>query len=97
MRALLARLLCARVGAVWAALVAVTMASVGISASSRASHQLLGAVAMECVLAIAIVKVRFIGMEFMEIRGSAYVLKVVLHVWCAGAFIMLSVLYLARF
>lgn len=66
-----------RATVVWAALVAATVLSwiLGTPAGNGVQAATAGA------LAIAFVKVRYVGLDFMELRGAAAALRVAFEAW----------------
>ncbi|MBH0776714.1 cytochrome C oxidase subunit IV family protein [Nocardia sp. NEAU-351] len=75
--------------AVWTVLVAATCVSWVLGATHRA-----GAVSAIALLAVAFVKVRLIGLHFMEIRGAPMALRVVFEIYVVAVPTALSVLVL---
>ena len=77
--------------AIWALLVAATCGSgiLGTHSPARTS----GLLPIAIILFIAITKVRFVMMEFMEIRGAPLALRTIGTAWLAGAFMILLGLY----
>ena len=69
-----------RTTVVWAALVAITCVSWALGASHG-----LGAggvtAATAAVLALAFLKVRYVGLEFMELRHADAVLRIAFELW----------------
>lgn len=78
-----------RAGATWLLLVAATVVSWAVGAE----HGTGSAVAV-VVLAIAAVKARLIGLDFMELRSAPVPLRVVFEVYCVAIWAVLSGLYL---
>lgn len=80
-----------RLVVVWAALVALTLGSfmVGIEQSDR-----LTAVATVVIIGVAMVKVRLIGVHFMDLRIAPRALRAVFEAYVAAVFIALTVLAL---
>lgn len=76
---------------VWAALVAATLISLALG-EDWIGH---GDVAAALVIVIAFIKVRLVGMHFMELRHAPMPLRLVFQAYCAIASIVLIVLYLA--
>jgi hypothetical protein len=76
---------------VWAALVAATLISLALG-EDWIGH---GDVAAALVIVIAFVKVRLVGMHFMELRHAPLPLQLVFQAYCAIASIVLIVLYLS--
>ena len=46
------------------------------------------------ILVIAFVKIRFVGLYFMELRGAPPVLRAVFELYCAALLLTLSAMYL---
>jgi hypothetical protein len=70
------RLLADRITLVWLLLIVITLAtweSVGVTGGAR--------LATFAVLVIAFVKVRFIGLEFMELRHAPLPLRIAFEAW----------------
>jgi hypothetical protein len=65
---------------VWAALVAATCVSFALGSSHGSAGGAVEA-ATAGVLAIAFLKVRYVGLEFMEIRAAAPALRVAFEGW----------------
>lgn len=76
---------------VWAALVAATLISLALG-EDWIGH---GDFAAALVIAIAFVKVRLVGMHFMELRHAPLPLRIAFQAYCGVASIVLIVLYLA--
>ncbi|MEJ8279448.1 cytochrome C oxidase subunit IV family protein [Pseudonocardia spirodelae] len=76
---------------VWAALVAATLISFG----AGADHGVVGSAGVVLALIIGFVKVRYVGLEFMELRGAPLALRLVFETWCVVVCVMVVVLYLA--
>lgn len=81
----LAPLLRTRTSAVWLLLTVATVLSWALGTH----HGLTIA-----ILVIAFVKVRFVGLYFMELRGAPPALRTVFELYCAAVFLTLSVMYL---
>jgi hypothetical protein len=81
----LAPLLRTRTTAVWLLLTAATV----LSWSLGADHGLAIA-----ILVIAFVKIRFVGLYFMELRCAPPALRAVLEIYCLAVFLTLSALFL---
>jgi hypothetical protein len=90
MAAQLASLLRSRVTLVWLGLIAATLVSwrIGTEQGMHASP------ATTAVLLVAFVKVRFVGMYFMELRGAFRPLRVAFEAWCLVVGSVLVVMYL---
>jgi hypothetical protein len=78
-----------RSGASWLFLVAATADNAGGYASAGLTPQQLAA-----FLAIAAVKVRLVGLDFMELRHAPIPLRAAFEVYCVGIWALLSALYL---
>jgi Prokaryotic Cytochrome C oxidase subunit IV len=90
----LAPLLRTRTTAVWLLLTAATLLtwSLGGDHGLGSSHgHPLTAIA---ILVIAIVKIRFIGLYFMELREAPPGLRAVFEIYCAAVLLTLSTMYL---
>ena len=74
---------------VWAALVAVTVVSYTVGAEHG-----LGSTVAVIVLALALVKVRFVGLDFMELRRAPIALRIAFEIYCIGLWAVLSGIYL---
>ncbi|HEX3610221.1 MAG TPA: cytochrome C oxidase subunit IV family protein [Sporichthyaceae bacterium] len=81
-----------RVLLVWAVLVLATITSLTLSAEDLIDRQDVVAIA---VIVIAFVKVRLVGMHFMELRAAPKVLQLAFQGWCVVACSVLAGLYLA--
>ncbi|QFU77197.1 hypothetical protein EY643_16880 [Halioglobus maricola] len=79
-----------RITAVWLILVAATLLSWGIDQGQSQTFQFGGA----AILAIALIKVRFVIQEFMEVRTAPFILKAATDIWCVAVFILLTALLL---
>lgn len=81
-----------RLTAIWLLLALVTIGSWAVGhGPGLVNHQMAGVVA----LAVAMVKVRFVILDFMEIRHAPLWLRLAGEVWCAGLGIGLTTLFLA--
>jgi hypothetical protein len=78
-----------RTTAIWAALVACTCLPLAFGAAHGAR------VAVASALVIAFVKVRFVGLEFMELRNANKVLRRLFQAWALLVGTAVLVLYLA--
>ncbi|MDD3445490.1 MAG: cytochrome C oxidase subunit IV family protein [Zavarzinia sp.] len=80
-----------RLTAIWLLLALVTIGSWVVGhGPGLVDHRLAGVVA----LVIAMVKVRFVILDFMEIRHAPLWLRLAGEVWCAGLAIGLTTLFL---
>ncbi|WP_167100376.1 cytochrome C oxidase subunit IV family protein [Mycobacterium sp. DL592] len=73
----------------WLILVAATCASWALGAEHGT-----GSVVVVAVLGIAAVKVRLVGLDFMELRHAPIPLRTVFEVYCVALWALLSGLYL---
>ena len=84
-----------RVTIVWLGLVLATMLSWWLGTD----HGFTGAdgrtIGTAIVLAVAFLKIRFIGMHFMELRTAPLVLRIVFEGWVVGVGGVVLALYLA--
>lgn len=82
-------LLRARSTVVWLALVLVTIVSWAVGAD----HQLGSGVAV-VVLALAMIKVWFVGLDFMELRNAPMMLRGAFEAYCVVLWLVLAGMYL---
>lgn len=73
---------------VWVGLVVVTLVSWAVGAG----HGLGSGVAV-WVLALAAVKVRYVGLDFMELRRAPWILRGIFEFYCVAVWLMLSGMY----
>lgn len=78
-----------RAGASWLFLVAATVTSWAVSAEHGT-----GSLVAVVVLGIAAIKVRLVGLDFMELRHAPVPLRVAFEAYCLGMWALLSALYL---
>lgn len=80
-----------RLIAVWSVLVMLTLGSfvVGIEQSDR-----LAAAATVVIIGIAMVKVRLIGLHFMDLRVAPRALRMIFEGWVVAVFLVLGALAL---
>ncbi|QEN13656.1 cytochrome C oxidase subunit IV family protein [Mycolicibacterium sp. ELW1] len=78
-----------RAGVSWLILVAATLASFALGADHGT-----GSLVAVAVLAIAAIKVRLVGLDFMELRHAPIPLRAAFEVYCVGLWALLSGLYL---
>jgi hypothetical protein len=78
-----------RAGVSWLVLIVATL----ISYSLGADHG-TGSVMVVVVLAIAAIKVRLVGLDFMELRTAPVPLRAAFEGYCVGLWALLSGLYL---
>jgi hypothetical protein len=82
-------LLRARSTLVWLALILVTVVSWAVGAK----HGTGSAVAV-FVLGLAAIKVRFVGLDFMELRNAPLLLRAMFESYCVVLWLVLSGMYL---
>ena len=75
---------------VWAALVIFTVASFVLGGEHVVDNEKIAAAV---VLGIAAVKIRLVGIHFMELRGAPTLLRTAFEVYCALLFIVLMGIY----
>lgn len=90
----LAPLLKTRTTVVWLGLTLATLLS-----WSLGGHHTLGmsdshALAGISILLIAFVKIRFVGLYFMDLRGAPAALRIIFETYCAVVFIVLAAMFL---
>jgi hypothetical protein len=73
----------------WVVLIAATLVSYVLGADHGT-----GSVMVVVVLGIAAVKVRLVGLDFMELRHAPVPLRVAFEGYCLGLWVLLSGLYL---
>jgi hypothetical protein len=78
-----------RAGASWLFLVAATILSWAVGAEHGT-----GSLVAVLVLGIAAIKVRLVGLDFMELRHAPTALRAAFEVYCLGMWALLSALYL---
>ena len=78
-----------RAGASWLFLVAATIVSWAVGAEHGT-----GSLVVVVVLGIAAVKVRLVGLDFMELRHAPFALRAAFEAYCLGMWALLSALYL---
>ena len=76
---------------VWAALVAFTVASFALGGEHLIDDN---TVAAAVVVGIAAVKIRLVGIHFMELQHAPLVLRAFFEVYCALLFIVIMGIYL---
>jgi len=79
----------ARSTAVWLVLVAVTLVSFALGAD----HGVGSSVAV-VVLGLAMVKVRYVGLDFMELRTAPVMLRALFEAYCITLWVVLAGMYL---
>ncbi|ANE81275.1 hypothetical protein A7U43_20050 [Mycobacterium adipatum] len=78
-----------RAGASWLFLVAATIVSWAVGAEHGT-----GSLVAVVVLGIAAVKVRLVGLDFMELRHAPFALRAAFEAYCVGMWALLAALYL---
>lgn len=79
----------ARATFVWLGLVIVTMVSWAVGADHG-----VGAGVAVWVLALAAVKVRYVGLDFMELRRAPFILRGAFETYCCALWLVLASMYL---
>ena len=82
-------LLLNRAGASWLFLVAATVLSWAVGAEHGT-----GSMVAVVVLGIAAIKVRLVGLDFMELRHAPLALRAAFEAYCVGIWALLSAVYL---
>jgi hypothetical protein len=77
-----------RAGVSWLILVVATLASFALGTDHGT-----GALVVVVVLAIAAIKVRLVGLDFMELRHAPIPLRAAFEMYCLGLWALLSGLY----
>lgn len=78
-----------RAGLSWLVLVAATLLSWALGADHGT-----GSMVGVAVLGIAAIKVRLVGLDFMELRHAPIALRAAFEAYCLGLWAVLSALYL---
>lgn len=78
-----------RAGASWLFLVAATILSWAVGAEHGT-----GSMVAVAVLGIAAIKVRLVGLDFMELRHAPTPLRAAFEAYCLGMWALLTALYL---
>lgn len=78
-----------RAGASWLFLIAATIVSWAVGAEHGT-----GSLVAVLILGIAAVKVRLVGLDFMELRYAPIALRAAFEAYCLGMWALLSALYL---
>jgi caa(3)-type oxidase subunit IV len=86
-----AQLLKSRISVVWLVLIAATL----ISWRVGTDHGLQAHLATTIVLLVAFIKVRLVGLYFMELRGAPLPLRAIFEGYCVAVCAMVIVIYLA--
>lgn len=75
---------------VWAVLVLATVLTLAVGAEHLIDSR---KIATALVIGIAAVKVRLVGIHFMELRDAPLPLRLAFEAYCAALFVVLTVLY----
>jgi hypothetical protein len=78
-----------RAGLSWLFLIAATLISYAVGADHGT-----GSIAAVVVLAIASIKIRLVGLDFMELRNAPIALRTLFEFYCFALWAMLSGMYL---
>jgi caa(3)-type oxidase subunit IV len=73
---------------VWVVLIAVTIVSWAVGAEHG-----VGSTVAVIVLALALIKVRFVGLDFMELRSAPQVLRGIFEAYCVILWSILAGMY----
>lgn len=76
---------------VWGALVVFTVLSFALGGEHLVENRTLAAAV---VLGIGAIKVRLVGLHFMELRGAPVALRAAFEAYCAGLFVVLMGIYI---
>jgi hypothetical protein len=82
-------LLRARSTLVWLVLVVVTLLSWALGADHG-----VGSIVAVVVIGLAVVKVRFVGLDFMELRTAPVMLRALFEAYCIMLWMVLAGMYL---
>ncbi len=83
-----------RITIVWFGLVLATLVSWTLSSEHVFNSTGARTLTTMAVLAVALVKVRYIGLDFMELRHAPRALRLVLEIWLMGVYALLAGLYI---
>jgi cytochrome c oxidase subunit IV len=83
-----------RITVVWLGLVVATLISWQLGVEDVFDDTVALTLATVAVLGVAFVKIRFVGLDVMEIRHAPRVLRLVFYVWMVAVYLELVVLYL---
>lgn len=81
-----------RISTVWTLLIAATLASWWIGSGHGMDDPRVAGVT---ILAVAFVKVRFVGLYFMELRAAPVALGVIFQVWVLAVCVAVAAIYLS--
>jgi Prokaryotic Cytochrome C oxidase subunit IV len=87
-------LLRTRTSAVWLLLTAATVLSWSLGANHGIGASHGHELAALSILVIVFVKIRFVGLYFMELRGAPLAVRSVFEIYCAAVLLALSAMYL---
>jgi len=90
-----AGLLRSRPSIVWAALFLASLLSFWLGTDHGFSGEDGRRLGTSIVLGVAFLKVRWIGLDFMELRHAPLPLRLTFELWCAGVACAVIALYLA--
>lgn len=84
-----------RLGMVWLFLIGATLLSWWLGTdhglSSGDDHRFASIV----IIAVAFVKLRLVGLYFMELRDAPLALRTIFEIWCVAVFALVTGMYLA--
>jgi hypothetical protein len=90
----MAQLLQRRATAVWVGLVLATVVAWQLSLEYAFDGATARAMTTAAILAVALVKARYVGLDFMELRHAPRVLRMIFNAWIFGVYGVLVRLYL---
>jgi hypothetical protein len=82
-----------RITVVWLGLVLATLLSWALSSEHVFNSAVARAVTTMAVLGVAFVKIRYVGLDFMELRHAPPALRIVFDIWMVGTYCALIGLY----
>lgn len=82
-----------RITVVWFGLVLATLVSWALSSEHVFDSATARTITTMAILGVAFVKVRYVGLDFMELRHAPHALRIVLDVWLLAVYGMLVGLY----
>lgn len=83
-----------RITLVWLGLIVATLVSWQLGVEDVFDDNLALTLTTVAVLGVAFVKIRFVGLDFMEIRHAPRALRLVFTVWMVAVYLELVGLYL---
>lgn len=83
-----------RITIVWFGLVLATLVSWALSSEHVFDSTGARALTTMAVLAVAMIKVRYVGLDFMELRHAPRALRLVLEIWLISVYALVVGLYI---